>query len=362
MPLPSAAPLLGGPLILAQDLCRVCADVCRAAGGLDRTTPLYSCDCNGGRGHAGGSFGTRFSHTPAPGAAFACVLIGFPRLLKTSPEKTAEGSRLAPPDSPAGSRAPGARPTRRRYSWDLVTHLVGREFRLRYRRAVLGWLWAIGAPLARLVILTYVFTRVVPLGIENYAIFVFTGLIAWQWFSAGVTSACTSAVDRRDLLFRPGLPRTAVPIVSVLADGLDYLAAFPVLCVFLLLGDGIPITALALPLVLFVQFMLTLGLGFALCAGNVYVRDVHQFVKITTLLGWYMTPVFYEAKAVPQSYRFVLELNPMAQLLEAYRAILVEGRLPDARPFSILVVVCCVVFAVGYSIYRRFSPLFVDEL
>ena len=125
-----------------------------------------------------------------------------------------------------------------RYSWDLVTHLVAREFRLRYRQALLGWLWAVGTPLTRLVILTYLFTQVLPLGIENYPVFVFTGLVAWQWFSGGLTSATTSAVDRRDLLFRPGLPRTAVPVVSVLTDGLDYLAALPVLFIFLLLATG----------------------------------------------------------------------------------------------------------------------------
>jgi lipopolysaccharide transport system permease protein len=255
-----------------------------------------------------------------------------------------------------------AGPASVRYSWDLVTHLVGREFRLRYRRALLGWLWAVGSPLARLAILTYVFTRVLPLGIDNYPLFVFTGLIAWQWFSGGITAATTSAVDRRDLLLRPGLPRAAVPIVSVLTDGLDYLASVPVLLLFLLLGDGIPLTAFALPVILFVQFLLTVGLGFALCAANVYVRDVNLLVGIGTLLGWYVTPVFYQASAVPEDYRFVLVLNPMAHLLNAYRAVLIERQMPDAGSFLVLIASCTVIFIAGYLIYRRASPLFVDEL
>src|SRR5918992_5088836 len=108
-----------------------------------------------------------------------------------------------------------------RHTWDLVTHLVAREFRLRYRRALFGWLWAVGSPIARLAILTYVFTRVLPLDIPNYPVFVFTGLIAWAWFSSGVSSATSSVIDRRDLLFRPGLSRPAVPVVSVLNDGFD---------------------------------------------------------------------------------------------------------------------------------------------
>jgi lipopolysaccharide transport system permease protein len=216
--------------------------------------------------------------------------------------------------------------------------------------------------MARLAILTYVFTRVLPLGIDNYAVFAFTGLIAWQWFAGGITSATTCAVDRRDLLFRPGLPRAAVPIVSVLTDGLDYLAALPVLLVFLLIGDGIPATAVALPVVLFAQFLLTVGLGFALCTANVYVRDVKLFVGLATLLGWYVTPVFYQASAVPENYRFVLDLNPMAHILGAYRAVLIEGRIPDLGSSLLLIATCSVVFVAGYLVYRRASPVFVDEL
>ena len=256
----------------------------------------------------------------------------------------------------------GNRSGQARHTWDLVTHLVGREFRLRYRRALFGWLWAVGTPLARLVILTYVFTRVLDLGIPNYPEFVFTGLTAWAWFSAGLSSATSSAVDRRDLLFRPGLSRTAVPVVSVLTDGLDYLAALPLLFGFLLIGDGIPATALALPLIVAVQLMLTVGLGLALCAANVYLRDVRLFVDVATLLGWYVTPIFYAPRSVPEGFTFILDLNPMAHLITAYRSVLLHGDLPEPLPFALLTLVCAAVLVAGYLIYRASSPSFVDEL
>jgi len=249
-----------------------------------------------------------------------------------------------------------------RYSWDLVTHLVAREFRLRYRAALLGWLWAIGTPLTRLVVLTYVFTQVLPLGIENYPLFVFTGLIAWQWFAGGITAASSSAVDRRDLLFRPGLPRSAVPVVSVLTDGLDFVAALPILFIFLLLAGGIPATAIALPVIVAVQLLLTIGLGFMLCAANVYVRDIHLFVNVATLLGWYLTPVFYRGSDVPDSFSFLLQLNPMAHLLRAYRDVLINARLPEPGTFLIVTAICAAIFVAGLVVYGRASPYFVDEL
>jgi lipopolysaccharide transport system permease protein len=248
------------------------------------------------------------------------------------------------------------------HGWDLITHLVAREFRLRYKQALLGWAWAIASPLARLAVLTFLFTRVVPLGIENYAVFVFAGLIAWQWFSSGVMSATTSAVDRKELLFRPGVPRAVVPTVSVLVDGLDYLAAFPVLLLFLWLTQGVPLTAVLVPVVLALQFLFTLGLGFMLCSANVYFRDVHLFVGVATLLGWYLTPVFYQPRMVPDPFRWIVAANPMAHLLSAYRSVLIYGRLPTAGSVLLLTLVCGGMWAAGLLLYRRTSPTFVDEL
>src|SRR5262245_25922122 len=94
----------------------------------------------------------------------------------------------------------------RRYRRDVVTHLVGREFKLRYRKAVFGWLWSLVQPLARLLILWFIFSNVLGTDIENYPAFLFVGLITWGWFQSGLSSATASAVDRRDLLFRPGFP------------------------------------------------------------------------------------------------------------------------------------------------------------
>jgi lipopolysaccharide transport system permease protein len=251
---------------------------------------------------------------------------------------------------------------RLRYTRDLVGHLVAREFRLRYRRAFFGWLWALAQPLARLLILTMVFTKFLPLGIDDYSVFLFSGLIAWMWFAAGVASATTSAIDRRDLLFRPNLPRPAVPLVSVLTDGLDYVAALPVLAVFLLAGPGLHATVLFLPVVMLTQLMLTLGIGYLLCSANVHFRDVRLFVDVALLLGFYVTPVFYQGASVPDSYRWVIQVNPVARLVAAYRDVLVEGQLPTLAPFLLLVAGCAAVCVAGYLVYRAACPTFVDEL
>ncbi|MDP8958577.1 MAG: ABC transporter permease [Actinomycetota bacterium] len=255
-----------------------------------------------------------------------------------------------------------ARRARWRYGLDLVVHLVEREFRLRYRRAFLGWIWAVAQPLARLLVLSFVFTRVLPLGIDNYPVFLFTGLIAWGWFSSGVASVTSCVLDRRDLLFRPGLPRVVIPVVSALTDGLDYLAALPVLALFLVLGNGIPLTAVLLPVVLGVELLLILGVGFILCSAHVHLRDVRLMTEVSLLLGFYVTPVFYDLQSVPQPYRSLLELNPLTHLLEAHRALLVDGRLPDWSALGVVTLGAALLFASGLLLYRKMSPSFLDEL
>jgi lipopolysaccharide transport system permease protein len=245
----------------------------------------------------------------------------------------------------------------------VVAHLVHEEYRLRYRRASLGWLWSVGQPLARLAVLSFVFTRLLPLDIPDYAVFLFTGLIGWSWFAAGVTSATRSAMERRHLLFRPSLPRAAIPPVSVLTDGMDYLAALPVLVgVMLVTGHGVPLSFAFLPVILLVQLALILGLGYALCAANVPYRDVHLLVGVVMLLGFYVTPIFYDVDRVPDRYRWIIDVNPVARLIEAQRDVVIEGTLPAAGPFLLLTVACAAVLLGGYAVYRRASPTFLDEL
>ncbi len=245
---------------------------------------------------------------------------------------------------------------------DVIGQLVVREVSLRYRRSALGWLWSLAQPIARFLVLTFVFTTVLPLNVPNYAVFLFSGLIGWMWFSAALSSATSSALDRRDLLMRPGIPRMVIPIVSVLSDATDYVAALPVLAVILLFSGGIPLTWLLLPVVLVPMFLLVLGLGYALCAANVYLRDVSILVGIATLLGFYVTPVFYSPDQVPGDFRWVVELNPVSVLLELQRDVLVEGIVPSAGQLLSAYVVGLVALLVGGAVYRRLSPTFVDEL
>ena len=244
----------------------------------------------------------------------------------------------------------------------IAAHLVLRDFRIKYSRSLIGWVWSLAQPITRLVILGFVFTRAIPLDIENYTAFLFVGLVSWQWFSSGVMASTASLVDNRSLLLRPGFPRGTIPIVAVLASVLDTVAGLVVLIVFVSVTVGVSWALLALPGLLVLQFLLIAGIGLLLCVANVYLRDVRLVVELMLQLGFYVTPVFYRRDILPEDLQDLFGLNPMAQMLEAWRAVLIDGELPGASLTLGLVVVCCTVFAVGALVFSRVSHSVVDEL
>jgi len=247
-------------------------------------------------------------------------------------------------------------------STELITHLVGREFRLRHRRSVLGWLWALLLPLARLLVLAFIFTRVIPLSIENYTAHLYVGLLAWIWFSTGVMSATTSVVDRSDLLLRPGLPRGVLPLVSVTGDTVDYLLALPMLLIYLAFVANLGWSLLILPVLLLAQYLFILGIGYFLAPLHIFFRDVAKVVEVVLLLGFYATPVFYDPSSIPESYRGLLDYNPMAHVLRAQRTVLIDGAWPGTTTVLGLLVGGAALALIGYLTYHRPSQTFLDEL
>jgi lipopolysaccharide transport system permease protein len=249
------------------------------------------------------------------------------------------------------------------YLRDLLYVLVGRDMKLRYRRSVIGVAWSLLNPLAQLLVLNFVFRRVLPLDIPNYTVFLFTGLLAWNWFSTSLYSATGAIVENRELVKRPGFPAPLLPVVSLTSNFFHFLLALPVLLFFTWTG-GIPLTraALALPLVFAVQFIFTLSMAYLVAGLHVTFRDTQYLLGIFLLLGFYLSPVFYEPSAIPASYQSIYRLNPMVVLIDTYRRILISGQPPDGAALLSLAVISAVLLWLGYLVFERSSLRFVEEL
>ncbi len=249
------------------------------------------------------------------------------------------------------------------YLRDLLRELVIREMKLRYKRSILGIAWTLLNPLAQLLVLSLIFRVVLPLNIPNYSSFLLTGLLAWNWFQSSLLLATSAIVDNRELIKQPGFPAAILPTVSVTTHLVHFLLSLPILLIFLLM-DGRPVahTILVLPLVIILQFALTLSLAYLTATFHVTFRDTQYILGVLLLLAFYLTPIFYDASAIPVRYQLLYRLNPMVHLINAYRTILIQGKLPEGLPLLFITVLSGSLLFFGYLIFRRASYKFVEEL
>lgn len=250
------------------------------------------------------------------------------------------------------------------YLRDLLIELVARDINLRYKRSFLGVIWSLLTPLVQLLVLRFVFTVVLPLDIPNYTAFLFTGLLVWSWLATSLDQAAGSIVENRELVRLAGFPVAVLPAVTVASNLVQLLFALPILGLFLWLGGGVPLTAapLFLPVLLAIQFLLTLSVGYLVAALHVTFRDVKHLLGIALTLGFYLTPVFYRVDNAPAHYAGLYALNPMVHLLEAYRAILLEGTLPSLVHLGWVTLASTLLLALSFRLFVRASHRFADEL
>lgn len=243
----------------------------------------------------------------------------------------------------------------------LVWELTLRNLRLRYRRSVLGLLWAQIGPLTYVLVLTVVFTRVVPLDIDDYPVFVLLGMLPWLWFQSSLVAGTTSVVSAPDLVRQPGFPRLALPVVAVVSTLVNHLLGLPVALAGAALVTGtVHLTALAVVPLLAIQLLLCLGPAFALASLHARLRDTAHLVGVVLVPLFYATPVFYDAAALDAAP--VLRLNPMVPIIDGYRDALLEGRWPSLVPLVAVTCAALLLLTGGVGLYRARMPRFVEDL
>jgi ABC-type polysaccharide/polyol phosphate export permease len=231
-----------------------------------------------------------------------------------------------------------------------------------HRFTLLGWAWPLVRQLAQLAVLVVAFSHVVDLGVPHYAPFVFSGLIAWNWFSTGVVNGSSCLLDCRHLVFQPRFPALALPLVAVAVPLIDLLLALPVLAVMLVATTGLHWSLLFLPVLMAVQLTLMAGIAWLTAAATVYFRDVRHIAAVGVTLLFYFTPVFYDLARLPDRYESLLRINPLTTIVDGYHSALLGGRLPAAGWLAAVTLFSAAVGVAGLAFFKRVSPGFVDEL
>ncbi|MEZ4422208.1 MAG: ABC transporter permease [Gemmatimonadota bacterium] len=249
---------------------------------------------------------------------------------------------------------------------DLLGTLALRDLKVRYKQTVLGLFWVLAQPFAAAGVFAFVFGRVASLeapGGVPYFLFTFAGLQAWLLFSNTLTRSTNALVGNFQLVQKVYFPRLILPLSTVVASLLDFLIVMVLFTVLLLLQWHLPgVEVLWAPVCLALLLALALGLGFASSALAVAYRDVRHAQPVLTQLLLYASPVAYAVTVVPERYRGVYLLNPIAPILETFRYALLGTGDPPWTAFGIAAAVCVVVFIGGMIVFTRLDRMFADVI
>jgi lipopolysaccharide transport system permease protein len=248
-------------------------------------------------------------------------------------------------------------------SKDLLLAWTNRTIRGRYQQSFLGWLWAIVQPVASVVIFSIIFTRFVPVntGSIPYPVFSYIAVAPWSFLAASLQDMTISLVQNISLVTKVYFPREVLPVSAMLARLLDFAVAIIVL-VALLIIYKIPVYLpglIYLPLILLLQIILILGIGLITASLNVFYRDVQPLLALVIQLWFYASPIIYPVTLVPEQFRFLYYLNPMAGILEAYRGVLLYQTQP-AISLLIAGIEATLLLIFGYWLFKRVEFQFAD--
>jgi lipopolysaccharide transport system permease protein len=257
---------------------------------------------------------------------------------------------------------------------ELIRNLVASELKGRYKNSVLGFVWSLLNPLAMMVVFTIVFGVLAPnQTIEKYPLFLLCGLLPWNFFSDSILSSVNSVVGNANLIKKVYFPREVLPIASVLAQLVNFLLAFLLLFIALVIFRARFSPWLwTLPVVILLQSCFTIGMALMLSTLNVFFRDTMIVMNVVMLAWFFLTPVFYAVTILPATYTFygvplniqrmAYILNPIASLINIYRDLLYWGYRTDLDFFVRTAITALVVLGLGYWVFIRYSDRFGEEL
>ena len=246
---------------------------------------------------------------------------------------------------------------------ELLKTSVKKEVRGKYKHSFLGVLWSFLYPLLQITVYAIVFPLIMKNNETNYTVFLCCALIPWIFFSTTINKSAFTMVENGNILKKVYFPREILPISVVTSEAVNFIISIVIILGFVL-GYGLGLTKYVLfyPLIFLTQYLLLVGIALILSSLVVYVRDLQHFVGVFLQLMFYATPIAYNAKVIPQSYQWVMMLNPMAHIISGYRDIFYYQQMPDVIGILILLGISIVVCVVGYIIFCKLQKGFAEQL
>ena len=244
----------------------------------------------------------------------------------------------------------------------ILSNLIAKDFKIRYRNMSLGIFWSLLNPLIMVVVLTYVFTQVFPSKIHNFPLFLLMGLIPFNFFALAWASGTNSILDNAALVKKVQFRREVIPISVVLGNVIHFLIQMALLMLLIVaFGEGVNRHWIWIPVVLGLEIIFVCGMALGFSALDVYYRDTRYVVESVNLVLFWMVPIFYSFDQVPAQYRLFYELNPVAAVVLAYQRIFLNMA-PPAPLLWKLTLVSLLALAGGFLLFGRMKKRFTDYL
>ena len=249
----------------------------------------------------------------------------------------------------------------------LIWAFVVRDLKSRYIGSCMGFFWAVIHPFVLLASYTFVFSIVFKIRInqgtfDNFTVFLFCGILPWLYFQDTLLRSCNSVVDQSHLIRKTLFPSEILPLTLVLSNLVTHLVGLLILLVILLYLNTIGWAVLLIPVYLVLLVVLSLGLGWLAAALQVFLRDTIQVLTVLLVFWFWFTPIFYEIEMVPKVFRVWIEINPLSHIVEGYRSLLLENRVPDLMSLGWLTCSSLMLFGIGGFVFRNTKRDFVDVL
>jgi lipopolysaccharide transport system permease protein len=248
---------------------------------------------------------------------------------------------------------------------ELLYFLVWRDFKIRYKQAAIGVGWVILQPVVTMVIFTVIFGNFARMPSDGlpYPIFAYTALLPWTYFAQSLNRSCGSLLGDSNLISKVYFPRLIIPLASVITPVVEFLLSF-LLLLAMMAWFGVAPTwgVLALPLFLLLTAMIALAVGLWLAPMNVRYRDVGYIVPFLIQIWMYASPVIYPVSLVPEKWRLLYSLNPMAGVIEGFRWALLGKESPDFMVMGISASFVVVLLFFGTVYFKNMEKTFADVM
>jgi len=242
----------------------------------------------------------------------------------------------------------------------LIWNLVLRNLKIRYKSSFLGFLWTLLNPLF-MTLIYLIFIGILRFNIDIRVLL--TGIMPWQFFVMCLSDSVNSVSGNANLVKKTYFPRIILPFSMVVANLVNFLLSLVVLF-FLLIFFKTSFSLMLgfLPLIIIIQTLFILGLSLIISCSNVYFRDTEHIVSVLLLAWFFLTPILYPIKMVPERFLSIYFLNPMASIVALYRTVFLGQALPEWQLLGLSLGIAFVLLAVGSRVFLKFEHYFADEL